>query len=70
MSRGSLLDISFVLLLVSLPLISFGATQDNRALWIIGMILLAGGFLIPLLLRYIPLESKPEDEPDVFEEPS
>lgn len=70
MSRGTLLDISFVLLLVGLPLISFGTAANNQTLWVLGLLLLIAGFLIPLLLRFIPVEAKPEDEPDVFEEPS
>jgi hypothetical protein len=69
MSRGVWLDIAFVLLLVGLPLISFGA-QDGSILWIVGLVVLAAGFLIPLALRFIPAPSKPEDEPDVCEEPS
>jgi hypothetical protein len=70
MSRGTLLDISFVLLLLGLPLISFGTVANNSTLWGMGLVLLIAGFLIPLFLRFIPLENKPEDEPDVFEEPS
>jgi hypothetical protein len=70
MTRGTILDISFVLLLVSLPVISFGTVREVPALWGIGLALLVTGFLIPLLLRYIPVRTEPEDEPDVFEEPS
>ena len=70
MSRSTLLDLAFVLLLVSLPLISLGTTQDVVALWIVGFLVLAGGFLLPLALRFVPISQPPEDEPDVFEEPS
>jgi hypothetical protein len=70
MSRGTFLDISFVLLLLGLPLISFGTIAGSQPMWVVGLVLLIAGFLIPLLLRFLPVESKPEDEPDVFEEPS
>jgi hypothetical protein len=70
MTRGTILDISFVLLLVALPIISFGTVREAAALWGLGLALLVAGFLIPLLLRYIPIRTEPEDEPDVFEEPS
>jgi hypothetical protein len=70
MSRGTFLDISFVLLLLGLPLISFGTVTGSQPMWIMGLVLLTAGFLLPLMLRFFPLEQKPEDEPDVFEEPS
>jgi hydrogenase-4 membrane subunit HyfE len=68
--RAILLDLAFVLLLVGLPLISFGATRDETVVWIIGFVVLAAGFVLPLALRFVPAHQPPEDEPDVFEEPS
>lgn len=68
MNRALLLDASFVMLLASLPLISLGTIRENQALWGVGLLLLLAGFLIPLLLRFIPVRTKPEDEPDVQEE--
>jgi hypothetical protein len=68
--RAILLDLAFVLLLVGLPLISFGATDGPDALWVIGFVVLAAGFALPLALRFVPTQQPVEDEPDVFEEPS
>jgi hypothetical protein len=70
LSRGTILDISFVLLLVALPLISLGTINENPSLWVLGVVLLLAGFGIPLLLRFLPVQNPPEEEPDVFEEPS
>lgn len=68
--RAILLDVAFVLMLVALPLISVGATQDQPALWIVGAVVLVAGFGLPLALRWVPAQQSPDDEPDVFEEPS
>jgi hypothetical protein len=70
MTRGKILDISFILLLAALPIISFGTIREEAVFWGLGLALLIVGFLIPLLLRFIPVRTEPEDEPDVFEEPS
>jgi hypothetical protein len=70
MTRGKILDISFLLLLAALPIISFGTIREEPFLWGVGLALLIAGFLIPLLLRFFPVRTEPEDEPDVFEEPS
>jgi hypothetical protein len=70
--RGTLLNLSFLLLLIALPLISFGTMRENTALWGTGLALFFLGFLIPLLLRFVPAQpaAQPDDEPDVGEEPS
>jgi hypothetical protein len=70
MSRNALLNLAFVLLLVALPLISFGTVAQEAAAWVAGVVVLAGGFLLPLALRFVPLASPPQEEPDVGEEPS
>jgi hypothetical protein len=70
MNRATLLDISFVMLLVALPLISFGSVRETPLLWGIGFAFLIIGFLIPVILRFIPVHTTPEDEPELFEEPS
>jgi hypothetical protein len=70
MTRALLLDASFVMLLAALPLISFGTVRENTTLWVLGLVLLLAGFLVPLLLRFIPVRTDSNDEPDVHEEPS
>ena len=39
-------------------------------LWATGLVVLAGGFVLPLALRFLPAIQTVEDEPDVGEEPS
>ncbi len=70
MSRSILLDAAFVMLLAALPLISFGSVGGATALWAAGVAVLAGGFALPLALRFLPVIQTAEDEPDVGEEPS
>lgn len=70
MTRSRVLDLAFVLLLTALPLISLGATRGTELIWIIGLVVLAGGFLLPLALRFVHVPQPPQDEPDVGEEPS
>lgn len=44
--------VAFVLMAVSLPLISFGATGDVDPVWILGFALLAIGTAIPPIYRF------------------
>jgi hypothetical protein len=69
MRRFSVLNLAFLMLLVAIPMISFGALNDATALWVAGLIVLLIGFLIPIVLRFVHLVVKPKDEPDVGEEP-
>jgi hypothetical protein len=69
--RATLLNLSFLLLLIALPVISFGSVREAPAVWGTGLALFFLGFAIPLVLRFIPSRPQPpEDEPDVGEEPS
>lgn len=70
MRRITALNLAFVMLLVSLPLISVGTVNNISSLWWIGLVVLMAGFIIPLLLRFITLRAEVIDEPDVGEEPS
>ncbi len=70
MRRIAALDIAFLMLLIALPLISLGTMNDRPVVWWIGLAILVLGFVIPLGLRFVRLVSRPEDEPDVGEEPS
>jgi hypothetical protein len=70
MRRSMILNISFVLLLTALPLISFGTINNQTTVWIIGFALLVIGLLIPPMLRLQPAPQDSKDEPDVGEEPS
>lgn len=54
--------VAFVLFLVSLPLISFGATDGTTGLWWTGLGLLAIAGLLPPLARFVPLADDEEDE--------
>ena len=53
--------LAFVLLLAVLPLVSYGATQEITALWMLGLLLLAVGVLIPLATEF-GLREDEEDE--------
>lgn len=52
MSRLAFLVVSLLLMLVSLPVLSFGTDQDQQAVWIGGLTLLTAGGVIPPLLRF------------------
>lgn len=52
--------LSFVLLIVAFPVISLGATRDNTAVWVIGLIAVILGGLLPIWTRYM---SHVTDEP-------
>jgi hypothetical protein len=54
--------VAFVLFLVSLPLISFGATDDATGLWWTGLALLVIAGLLPPLARFVPLADDDEDD--------
>jgi hypothetical protein len=70
MRRVTALDLSFLMLLIALPLISFGTIHDTPGWWWVGTALLVLGFLTPLMLRFITLRVESGDEPDCGEEPS
>ncbi len=44
--------VAFLLLLAVLPLVSLGATRDVEALWVLGLVLLVVGSLIPLVTEF------------------
>ena len=69
MRRFSVLNLAFLMLLAAIPTISIGALNDSAALWAVGLIVLLTGFLIPIVLRFVPVAVEPKDEPDVGEEP-
>ena len=52
MSSLRLYTLAFVLMAVSLPLISYGATAGLAALWAIGLALLFLAGLIPPVVRF------------------
>ena len=70
MRRTTILSIAFILLLVSLPLISLGTLNEIAWMWALGLILLAVGLLTPPALRLRHAVREARDEPDVGEEPS
>ena len=70
MRRTTILSISFILLLLALPLISLGTINEVAWMWILGLILLAAGLLTPPALRLGHAVREARDEPDVAEEPS
>ncbi len=69
MKQFSLLNLAFLMLLAAIPMISIGALNDAKALWIAGLVVLLTGFIIPIVLRFVHLVVTPKDEPDVGEEP-
>jgi hypothetical protein len=69
MRRFSILNLAFLMLLAAIPMISIGALNDAIALWVLGLVVLLTGFLIPIVLRFVHLVVTPKDEPDVGEEP-
>lgn len=70
MRRTTVLSIAFVLLLVSLPLISLGTINEVAWMWWLGLGLLAVGLLTAPALRLAHAVREARDEPDVGEEPS
>lgn len=58
MSRLAAQGVALALMLLSLPLVSAGATGDIAVLWWLGLLLLVVGGLIPPITRYaIPAEN-------------
>ena len=45
--------LAFVLLIVAFPVISLGSTHDHKAVWIIGLIAVIVGGLLPIGTRYM-----------------
>ena len=70
MTRSRLLNAGFVMLLVALPFISVGTRNEETVVWAAGLLVLGAGFMLPLVLRFRPAPTAPEDEADVGEEPS
>ncbi len=60
--------LAFLLLLAVLPLVSYGATREIEALWMLGLVLLAVGALIPLVTEFGLREDEEEDEAEETEE--
>ena len=54
--------IAFVLLIIAFPVISIGTDNDNRAVWIIGLIALIVAGLLPIWTRFMDHSTdKPTD---------
>ncbi len=70
MTRSRLMNAGFLLLFAALPLISAGTQRDATVVWAVGLLVLAAGFMVPLILRFGLAPAAPEDEADVGEEPS
>lgn len=70
MRRTTILSIAFLMLLISLPLISLGTINETAWMWWLGLALLVVGLLIPPALRLRHAVADARDEPDVGEEPS
>jgi hypothetical protein len=49
--------VAFVLMAVSLPLVSYGSTSGPDALSVLGFVLLLAGALVPLYVRYAEAEA-------------
>ncbi len=56
--------VAFLLLLAVLPLVSLGATRDVEALWVLGLVLLVVGSLIPLVTEFGMREDEEEGDED------
>lgn len=70
MRRNTILNVSFVLTMIALPLVSVGSVNDQALLWQLGLLLLMVGLLIPPALRLRKTIQDMQDEPDVGESPS
>ena len=57
MNDTTLNTIAFVLMALSLPLVSYGAINGIAASWAIGFAILTIGVLIPPALRYTNIEA-------------
>jgi hypothetical protein len=62
MSKLTLLIISFILFLISYPLISLGTMDGGDALWVAGLVALGLAGLIPPASRYIGEEDDDDNE--------
>jgi hypothetical protein len=62
MNTTLILAASFVLFLVALPLISFGAMDENEVLWWAGLALLAIAGILPPATRFIGGDDKDDKE--------
>jgi hypothetical protein len=62
MSKLTLLIISFILFLISYPLISLGTVDGPEALWYIGLVTLALAGIIPPASRLLDENGDKEEE--------
>jgi hypothetical protein len=64
MNKLTLLIISFILFLISYPLISLGTMDGGDALWIAGLVALGLAGLIPPASRFIGAEDDDDETED------
>ena len=54
--------VAFVLLIVAFPVISSGASNDSAAIWVIGLVAIVLGGLLPVWTRFMDHSTdKPTD---------
>jgi len=46
--------LAFVLMIVAFPVISIGSHHASKVTWVIGLLCLVFGGLLPILTRYVP----------------
>lgn len=62
MAAVRLYTLAFMLMGLSLPLISVGSVNDIQILWVLGFVMLLVGALIPPTVRYTLKQSSPISE--------
>ena len=60
MNQTTIQGLVLIVLLLPLPLISTGATANAAVLWVLGLVLLCVGGLVPAALRYVPVDDEEE----------
>jgi len=45
--------VALVLLFAAFPIVSFGATNDNMVVWVLGLLCLVVGGVLPVVTRYM-----------------
>jgi hypothetical protein len=54
--------LSFVLLIVAFPVISLGSSHHHEAVWVLGLVMVIIGGVLPIFTRYMDhLLDKPRD---------
>jgi hypothetical protein len=54
--------VAFVLLIVAFPVISSGASNDSTAIWVVGLVAIVLGGLLPIWTRFMDHSTdKPTD---------